>query len=56
MFFQKNNKTLQLKIQLLKNRNIVAKHRKKHNDDYYRFKNENYRCNSKRVFKFKKLK
>ena len=55
-FFQKNNETLQLKIQLLKNRNVVAKHCKKHNDDYYRFKNENYRRNFKRVFKLEKFK
>ena len=55
-FFQKNNEALQLKIQLLKSRNVVAEHRKRHNDDHYRFKNENYRCNFKHAFKLEKLK
>ncbi|CAF9938738.1 MAG: hypothetical protein HETSPECPRED_001177 [Heterodermia speciosa] len=53
---QKNNETLQLRIQLLKSRNVVAEHRRKHNDDYYRFKNENYRRNSKRASKLEKFK
>ena len=56
MLFQKNNEALQLKIQLLKNRNVAAEHRRKHNDDHYRFKNEDYRRNFKRVFRLEKFK
>ena len=56
MLFQKNNEALQLKIQLLKSRNVVAEHRRRHNDDHYRFKNEDYRRNFKRAFRLEKLK
>ena len=56
MLFQKNNEALQLKIQLLKSRNVAAEHRRKHNDDHYRLKNEDYRRNFKRASKLEKLK
>ena len=56
MLLQKNNEVLQLKIQLLKSRHVAAGHRREHNDDHYRLKNEDYRRNSKRASRLEKLK